>query len=271
MEKIIPLLLIICLVQIDPLCHAQTSVTVSDPRIELKGNTVHIFYDILESESSDKFIVSIDITDKEGNNIDARALEGDIGKDVTSGDNKHITWDLEVDKIYLNTQIFFEIHATLVPRPEPVVVQPEKETPISDVSQSYSRADIILQSIALPGMGMSRLTGKPHWIRSVAGYGCIAGSIILYQQARNSYNSVEDYPSFEDKRDLYETSIRQDNFSEVLAYAAIGIWVTDIIWTVIGTSDLNKKSLAGKGKGISFWSSLDPISYSPTVGIRLRF
>lgn len=342
MGKYFPLLLIICFLFIEPSCHAQTSVSVSDPRIELQGSTIHIYYDFLNTDASDKFDVSIDITDEKGKKIKAKALEGDIGDGIESGNNRHITWDLDLDKIFMNAQIFFEINATLVPKPEPPVTQaavtqaqeaesqpPEaniqeadtqdpgmqtantqepvtqetieedspaeeasrkestaedlsgRESPPPDLSGSepsatmvsgeFNRTGLILQSLAVPGLGLSRLKGKPHWIRGVAGYGCIGGSFLLNQQARKTFNSVEESPGFEDKQELYKTSIRQDNISEVLAYTAIGIWMTDIVWTILGTSDLDSKFSARNTRGVSFGSNLDPITYTPMVRIKYNF
>ena len=91
------------------------------------------------------------------------------------------------------------------------------------------RTGIILQSLALPGLGLSRMTGKPHWLRGVAGYGCIAGSIILNRQAISTYDDIDDLEDYDDKNELFQKSLNRDNISEVLAYAAIGIWV-DIGW-----------------------------------------
>lgn len=269
--KTILSLLVILFVLTGPFCHAQTPVRVSDPRIEMEGNTIHIYYDILESKASDKFNIHVEITDENGNRINARALDGDIGEDIPSGNNKHITWDLDVDKIYLNARVFFEINATLVPGPETAAVRQEEQAPVSVEIKEFDRTGLILQSIAIPGLGLSKVTGKPHWIKGVAGYVCIAGSVIFNLQARLTYDSIEDYPDFEDKRELFDTSVAQDNLSDVLGFAAIGIWVGDFIWTLTGTSHLKKSSLAGNAGGISVGGSLDPLTYTPTIKIRYRF
>ena len=275
MGKTILSLLIVAFALTGPFCHAQTSVRVSDPRIEMEGNTIHIYYDILDSEASDKFIVSVEITDEDGNRINARALDGDVGENVPSGNNRHITWDLNADKIYLNARVFFEINAILIPGPEPVDVrqeeEPEKEVAASVESKEFDRTGLVLQSIAVPGLGLTKVTGKPHWIKGVAGYCCIAGSVIFNLQARLTYASIEDYPDFDDKRDLFDTSVAQDNLSDVLGFVAIGIWVGDFIWTLTGTSHLKKKSAAANAGGISVGGSLDPLTYTPTVQIRYRF
>jgi hypothetical protein len=264
MRNTLHIVLVISVVLTGPMLYAQTPVTVSDPKIEIRDNIIHIHYDILHSTPEDQFVISIEITDADGNKIKARALEGDVGKDIPGGNDKHIAWDLEADKIYLNTSIYFEINATYIPQPEPAVV-PQEEP------KSFSRTNLIIQSLAVPGLGLSRITDKPHWIKGVAGYGCIAGSVIFNLQARNTYRSIEDYPDFEDKKTQFDLSVKQDNLSDVLGFAAIGIWVADFIWTMTGTSDMKGNPLSRNERRISVGGSLDPMTYTPTVNIRYNF
>ena len=274
MRKALLSVLVISLVLFCPLTRGQTPVTVSDPRIEIKDNVIHIYYDILNSTPTDQFNISIEITDADGNVIGARALEGDIGKDISGGNNRHILWNLEADKVFLNAALYFEINATFVRHPEPVVVPQEEESiqePPPDESPQFTRTSLILQSFAIPGLGLTRITDKPHWIRGAIGYGCLAGSMIFNLQARNTYESIEDYPDYDDKQNLFDLSVRQDILSDLLGYTAIGIWVMDFIWTMAGTSDLKMSSMKGRARGLSVGGSLDPMTYTPTVRVRYRF
>jgi hypothetical protein len=264
MRKALLSLLIISFVLLCPPTKGQIPVSVSDPRIEIEDNIIHIYYDILNSTPEIQFKINIEITDADGNVIKARALKGDIGKDVPGGNNKHIEWNLEEDKIFLNAAIYFEINATYVPPPEPVVVQPE-------VSRQFTRTSLILQSIAIPGLGLSRITDKPHWIRGAIGYGSLAGSLIFNLQARNTYESIEDYPEYDDKQNLFDLSVSQDIISDLLGFTAIGIWAMDFIWTMVGTSDLKMSSMKGSTRGLSVGGGLDPMTYTPTVRVRYRF
>ncbi len=43
--------------------------------------------------------------------------------------------------------------------------------------------------------------------------------------------------------ELFNSAKTQDDISEVFAYAAIGIWVTDIVWNIVGASKLNISEL----------------------------
>ena len=96
-----------------PICQAQTSVRVSDPRLEIRGNQLHISYDILEGNPGEKFTVSLVVKDEEGNTIQASALQGDIGGEVTGGANKQVIWNYEADNVYLNAYITIQVRPGL--------------------------------------------------------------------------------------------------------------------------------------------------------------
>ena len=281
MGKAILSLLVISFVLTGHFCHAQTSVRVSDPMLELRDNSIHITYDILNSKSSDRFIVSVDITDVNGNKINANALDGDIGEEVRGGRNKHITWNLEADKIIMNAEILVNVNAELLVPPELLVENSEKEikknqaaendVPTGIKDMDFNRTAIIIQSLALPGLGLSRMTGNPHWIKGVAGYGCVAGSVALNRAAVTTYEDFKSARTIESANSLLAESTTQDNISEVLFYTAIGIWVSDFIWTLVSTSDLNRTSYNSNITGILLSAGLEPISNTPMVAITYRF
>lgn len=285
MGKLSLFLLIMVLLCIEPICNAQTPMHVSDPRLELRDNIIHISYDILNGNPSDIYAVYINITDVEGRKINATTLTGDIGKDVSGGKNKNILWDLEADHIFMNEKIYFEIFARATPPSERYVTQKGNNSnaavteesfvninpPPSTKVKSYNTAGIVFQSLAIPGLGLSRMTGDPHWLRGLAGYGCIAGSIILNRQSMITYDGIGDYTDFDDKYEQLQNSITQDNISELLAYTAIGIWVTDFIWTLVGISKYQKRSMVSEVRGISVRPGIDPLTYAPMVSIGYRF
>ena len=163
-----------------------------------------------------------------------------------------IEWDLTSDKIKMNAKIFVKINVKAMP-----------QNPQSSGINEYNRTAIILQSLAFPGLGLSRVRGKPHWIRGVAGYGCIAGAVIMNRTAISTYDEIAGLSDYDEKNALFEKALSQDNISEMLGYAAIGIWVTDLIWNIAGTSDL--------GKGFSVMSHSDPISGTPMIGLNYKF
>ncbi|MEN8228727.1 MAG: hypothetical protein ABFS38_11295 [Bacteroidota bacterium] len=285
MGKLNQFLLIMVLLCIEPICKAQTRILVSDPQIELKENVIHISYDILNGNPSDYYTVYMNITDVGGRKIRATALSGDIGQDVPGGMNRNIRWDLEADQLFMNEKIYFEIFVRTTPHSDHTGVQNQDAShetvtresfintnpPPVAMAKSYSTAGIVLQSLAVPGLGLSRMTGNPHWLRGLAGYGCLAGSFILNSQSMITYDGIEDYTGFEERYEQLQKSITQDQISELLAYSAIGIWVTDVIWTLVGISKYQKRSMVGEVRGISVMPGIDPLTYAPMVGVTVRF
>jgi len=299
MGKALLTLWVVCMLLIDPVCQAQTSVRISEPKLEFSDNTLHISYDILNSGPDEKYMVTVNMTDEDGNVINAAALKGDLGLIEDGGSDKHVTWDLEADNISMNAYVYVTIHAKVIPPPEPepeiaktgeedagkeeVALQDESEAsetgqaavkeepPPATRTKSFNRTAIVIQSLVLPGLGLSRVAGKPHWIRGVAGYGCVAGAVIMNRKAISTFNTIEDLDDVRDAKDAFDHSVRRDHISEAFAYTAVGIWAADLIWTIIGTSDLTQKPLFGKADRFSFSSNLDPLSYVPMVSIRYKF
>ena len=111
-------LFIILILQLCPghSCRAQTSISVSDPRLELIDNTVHISYDILNSLISERYTISLIVTDTNNGTIVAKAVSGDIGDNVSGGNNKLITLDLKADSISMEAEIYIKDHANTIIR-----------------------------------------------------------------------------------------------------------------------------------------------------------
>ena len=285
-------------------CFAQARVMISEPRLEFRDNVINISYDIRESDPEETYVISLDVRDEAGNPIDAAALSGDIGMVEDGGSGKRITWDLAADSIFMDAYVFLKIHARVIPPPEPVVtvmeetadairdpVEQAEEAPPGDLeaddpevpaddpeveeavaagsgsmkAAEFSRTGLMLQSLAVPGLGLSRFTGKPHWIRAVAGYGCLTGAVILNRKGITTFESVDGIRDPSDAEDAFNRSVRQDNLSEALAFTAIGIWVADILWTWAGTSGLENKPIISNGPGISLGTGIDPGTSVPLI------
>lgn len=270
MEKVFLSLLVILFLLTGLSGYSQSPVEVSDPRLEMEGNIIHIYYDILNSSPGSKYSISIVIKGEDGNQFNTNALHGDIGEGVPGGSNKKISWNLEADDVFIDGYVLVQIKARLTKPPVTAIVETE-ETSDETVSNTYNRTGIFLQSLVLPGLGLSRVTGKPHWLRGVAGYGCIAGAIILDHQASGSYTSIDDLVNFDEINKVYDKAVQQNTVSDILGFAAAGIWIADIIWTLVGTSDLNKPSNYGESNGFSIGSKIDPLSDAPMLSFRYRF
>jgi len=250
---------------------------VSEPRLELDGDVLHIYYDILRSQTGEKFDISIEVEDEKGNLIPAHTLKGDVGSGVAGGTNKHIVWEFEKDGVFLDAEIYIKVYARLASRAvkQANAEKQREETGSGRVTpadaSSPGRAGLMLQSVALPGLGLTKVTGKPHWIKGVVGYGCIAGSVVLNRRAITAFDSIGESDSNADAEDAFNQAVRLDNTSEILAYAAIGIWVTDLVWTLVGTSSRNMSSMHIHRKGLNLTADVDQMTRIPRIGIIYKF
>ncbi len=235
--------------------YAQEPVKLSKPRLELIDNYINIFYDILNTDQSDKFRIWVEITDSTGNKVNARSLSGDIGKNVNGGNGKKITWDLKTDSIYPDAGVYIQVNAEII---NPV--------------KTISRGGLFLKSLAFPGWGMSSMNkGKLHLLKGVAGYGCIAAAVVYNKKAVSSYNDYLINNELNEADKYYDNSVKYDNMSEIFAYTAIGIWVTDFIWTIAGSSNLNNEPGYSQAKGFSIKTVYEPRAHLPMVALRYNF
>jgi len=274
--KFLALILVSVMIQMTAVLPGLTQeYQVSEPRLELEEGTLHIYYDIVGTEPGQRFYISMSVEDENGKSIAARQLSGDVGENVRGGMNNHIAWEYEKDNVFLDAEIFIKVNAELTTPPVTVEKQAAGDEGLREESsqdgKSYSRTGLVLQSVALPGLGLTKVTGKPHWIKGVAGYGCIAGSVVLNRMAISTYQSISDFDTAEESKAAYDKSVTQDNASEILAYVAIGIWVTDLIWTVVGTSSLSDRLSYAQHRGFSLTGDLDPVSRAPKIGLVYRF
>ena len=156
MKGSVTYLTIIILASTIQICRAQSNAEVSSPELTLVNNRVKIRYDILNSKSSEEFRIRLEITDSKGNLIPARTFSGDIGGQIPGGDGKIISWDFEADSIFLDEEIFVQVFALHE-------VQAQVEENMPQDKKSFSRASLIIQSLAFPGLGLTRINpGQPQ-------------------------------------------------------------------------------------------------------------
>lgn len=269
-----------------PVCSAQTRIAISYPDLEQEEQVVHISYRIENSHASDKFLISLLITDQQGERLHARTLSGDVGSDVSGGGLKHIAWDAGADSVSLSEAIDVRIlvEALSPTRRELMVLeeaQQEREdqaalagedlnskavpgTPATPGVQTktFTRGGLVFRSLVYPGWGLSIVKRKPHWIKGLAAYGCVAGAVVLNRKAVETFARIEDYEDYSSKDEFYQKALMQDDISEILAYTAVGIWITDFIWTLAGTRGIRTLEVHPK---------MDPLTYTPMIGIRYNF
>ncbi len=225
-------ILTIVLFQIFPkVVFCQSEITITRPRLELDDNKIIIEYDILNSQQTDLFLIWIEVIDAKGRIIRAVSLSGDLGENIKGGANKKITWNLEQDDIILDEEIYIEVKAEKKKLPDvQKEVIPVETTPATDV-KTVSKSNMVISSIILPGWGQSKVhQGKPYWLIGIAGYGCLAGSVYLNKQAVQTNDNYSNSFDVSERNTLYDKTVRQDNISEYLAYAAAGIWTINLIW-----------------------------------------
>ncbi|MEX2427243.1 MAG: hypothetical protein WD577_03250 [Bacteroidales bacterium] len=230
-------------------CNAQSATGISKPILELADSAVIIRYDILESSPVDKFIVSIAITDSVGEHINANSFSGDIGKDVAGGADKKIIWDFLADHSDVNELLYFQVVADKVMTEQAVNVSSNKTK-----EQTFNRGGLIVQSILIPGTGLTRLKQKPHWIKGLLGYGAVASSVVFYSKSNDNYTNYLNAEDLTARDNYYTASIKQESLSHALLYSAIGIWTVDFLWTLIGTRNIEKENKMGR-------MSLQPLYY----------
>jgi len=246
-------------------CFAQIPVKLSTPYLEIKANTVNIYYNIINSSEANKFNIWVEITDSTGNKINAHSLYGDLGNNVGGGNNKMITWDFVRDSILNDTGIYIQIYAEPLP-------QEKAEEIIPSVRKEIHPGLTVFQSILFPGWGLSRINkGSPHWIKGLTGYGLIATSIIYNRKAISSYNDYLNASDIQVVDELYKNSVKQDNISEICAYTAIGIWVIDLVWTLADSSKLKKNNKYSQIKGFSINPEYEPYTKMPVFAFRYTF
>ncbi len=155
---------------------------------------------------------------------------------------------------------------------DPALAEERVAEPVPGATErSFNRSSLILQSALLPGLGLSRAKGQPHWIKGIVGYGSIAGALYFNKQARTSYNKYSNPTSLNEVDNLYNQAERQDLISELMAYAAIGVWVTDLIWTFVGTSPSDNHLAGTLHRRISIGTTVEPVSSVPLVALRYTF
>jgi hypothetical protein len=93
----------------------------------------------------------------------------------------------------------------------------------------------------------------------------------MNRSAVSTYEEFQSSQDIEDADDLLAKASRQDNLSEVFGYAALGIWVSDLVWTLLATQDYKKGAGKGQAAGLSMRSGFDAISQSPMIGLVYRF
>lgn len=198
-------------------------------KLEIIGNQLHITFNIDSKNPSDKFRITVEINKQNGELVHPKSITGELGENIISGNNKEIIWDLEKDSIYLDEEISVELLGEKL----------SVELIDAKLGESYSRSSLILMSTALPGLGQTKLTGKPWWIGGLAAYGTLAGGFIFYKMSRDDYDLYLDAKTTSTRDEYFDKSTKESVISNVFFVTATSIWVANIIWVAV-MPDRNK-------------------------------
>ncbi len=234
-------------------CPGQKVPTISDIDFSLINNKLVIKYNIDNYKHTDKYNLKVEIFKASGEKINAMSFTSDL-KQVQSGENNSIVWDIERDNIELDDDIYVVISGEVITEGDadktmetPFVITP----PVSDAKskiQPVSRTACFFKSLAFPGWGTSDITlKKGHLVKGVAGYGAIIGSVIMANMSNDSYDSYKSATDPVTRENYYESASNKSTFSYILAGAAATIWTVDLV-TVLSVKN---KTIGKPSAGIS--------------------
>jgi len=191
------------------------SFLINQPRLQIEGNQLLIFYDIITEKEPDQFYIWVEIEKANGEKIKAKSLSGDIGENQKSGNDKKIIWSPEQDSIYIDEEIFVSVKA-------------EKYT------KSFNKGSAMLKSALLPGWGQTKISqGKPWWLTGVAFYGTLAGGYLYNQKYHRSYDSYKLQEDRDLRAELYDKTQKQQNIFTGMIYSAAALWAANVLWVAI--------------------------------------
>ncbi len=238
----------------------QTEARIVNIDFNLVGENIVITYNIVNYSPGEKFNITIEIITESGKNLNARSLTGDVGSNITGGSKKQVTWDFKGDNIKLTEGIYVEVIAMsllVIEKPEP----PKKK----------SLGGAFVKSLVFPGWGNSSISGGPYWLFGFAGYGCAAGSVLFNMQG---YQSLKDYKvslDVNERDQLFSDAESKNQLSTILMAGAAAIWVTDI--TILLIKGNKTQNLTYKQNEIvpKLGYTIDPISKSPLITLKITF
>lgn len=202
---------------------AQEGYKISKPELSLSNNILTIRYDIAGCGSNEYVNIRLIVLTSKGDSIKPVYVSGDVGKSIKCGFGKSITWNLEKEKITMSDEIS-------------VIIRGEKNITVPIISEGpkkFTRGNIILSSLLVPGLGQSKASGKKCFlVFGGLAYGSL-GASVYFATKSGKYN--EDYHSAAgQERDVaYDNWEDSYNKSRYFAIGAAGLWITNIIWSAV--------------------------------------
>ena len=186
------------------------------------GKYAMIYYDLENTNPSDEYYTSIEITHQNGAKINAKTFTGDI-KVVKGGLQKKAYWDYKADSIAIKKDILIKIKSTPVPK-----------IPLTKH---------LAKSVIYPGWGDYKLRdNKLFFGLGVIAYGCLASSVSLNYASYNTYNSYKTTTNLAEVNTLFNKSVSQKKLSYAFLGAAIALWAADLTGIIIKSHKLKNKT-----------------------------
>jgi len=239
---------------------AQSKAMIENIDFYAEGSNLVIKYDIVKAKDGEVFEIWVKLTTASGQSIIPQTMTGDVGSGIMSGPNKRIEWDLNADNTTIDEEFSVEVFAKSSLQETTKVEKPKKE--------GISVGGAMLLSAVLPGLGRTVAKGGgSQWMWGVIGYGCIAGTVIMNNQA---YNAYEDYKVATDpteRDDFFTKAEENDTYSKIFLGTAATIWIIDIISTGVQAGKIRKSK---NQSNFSLNYNIDPTG-KPLVGFTYRF
>ncbi|MCP4310825.1 MAG: hypothetical protein GY790_06145 [Bacteroidetes bacterium] len=232
--------------------------------MSISGEDIEILFDISTPDVVDYFRIWIVVTDSLGKNIKPESLHGDIGPQVSPGADKKIIWKGAVRDVDLRSGVNIQVQAEVAGSDQ------KDEEPIQEDDPQVKMGSVIAQSLILPGLGLSRATGNPHWIRGGLGYLAVGSAVVFDISSQNSYDQYLLENDVAERDALYSKSVSHGNLSKVMFGCTAMIWVGDIIWNVVAVKKLNAVS-AEKRMGLSISPTYEPVSKTLLFAVKYKF
>jgi hypothetical protein len=275
-SNLIKLILVVSglLISCGNMLYSQSAAKIENIRFDAEGSKLVIYYDITKFKEGETFEIWVKIITASGKTIIPVSVIGDVNKGVSGGTGKRIVWDAETDNALIEEEFSVEVFGRSESRKEvssPKDTQKDKEKPavVKAEKSGISVPGAMAFSLLLPGLGNRIAKGQgAQWLLGIAGYACIAGSVVMNNAAYNSYEDYKIAGTADERDDLFTQSELQNNSAKIFAGLAIGIWVGDLIWTGIQAGKARKKS---GYSNVSLNYFYDPYFKKPMIGLNYRF
>lgn len=244
------------------LIYGQSGAMIQNIDFYAEGNKLVIKYDITKAKEGETFEIWCKVLTASGKEIipSVNATSGAIGSGITGGPNKRIEWNVQAD----NADLSEEFHVEIFARSDYV-----KEKTVKPKKEGVSVGAAMALSALLPGLGKTVVhQGGAQWVWGVVAWGCVAGTVVMNNNAFDAYENYKTATTAVDRDDFYQQAEENNIYSKVFLGTAATIWVIDLISTGIQAG----KVRAQKNKSnLSMNYGYDPFLRKPLLGFRYSF